>query len=307
MPSTRTATPFVSAVICTRNRPDKIGNAVASVLASDYPAFELVVIDQSTTDATQTVLEPVTQSDSRLRYFHVDESGLSRAYNSAIRRTEGEIIAFTDDDCIVPATWLRAIVDAFMADDEGDLLYGRVVPATDQQTELTPLLELPRPERLSRKDGFRVIGMGANFAARRRLFTGIGGFDEILGGGGPLCSSQDYDLAYRAYRAGSVILLRPEVSLSHDGRREEQDWPALLRNYGVGDGAFYSKHVRCGDVYALWLLTRRVSRQTFRTVYKRVLRRGGTGETTYLRGFFKGIRDGLKFGVDSNAKLYVQR
>jgi hypothetical protein len=75
----------------------------------------------------------------------------------------------------------------------------------------------------------------------------------------------------------------------------------------VGDGAFYSKHVRCGDVYALWLLTRRVSRQTFRTIYKRALRRGGTGETTYLRGFFKGIRDGLKFGVDANAKLYVQR
>src|SRR5437762_4081211 len=113
MPSTLTATPFVSAVICTRNRPDKIGNAVASVLASDYRSFELVVIDQSTTDATRTVLEPMAQNDPRLRYVHVDESGLSRAYNSAIRRTKGEIMAFTDDDCIVPATWLRAIVDAF--------------------------------------------------------------------------------------------------------------------------------------------------------------------------------------------------
>src|SRR3954468_15997508 len=133
MPSTRTATPFVSAVICTRNRPDKIGNAVASVLACDYPSFELVVIDQSSTDATQAVLAPITRSDSRLRYFHVDEAGLSRAYNSAIRRTDGEIIAFTDDDCIVPATWLRAIVDAFTADDEGDLLYGRVVPASGEQ------------------------------------------------------------------------------------------------------------------------------------------------------------------------------
>ena len=70
--------------------------------------------------------------------------------------------------------------------------------------------------------------MGANFAARRRLFDAIGGFDEILGGGGPLRSSQDYDLAYRTYRAGRVILLRPEVTLRHDGRREAEDWPALL-------------------------------------------------------------------------------
>ena len=103
-----------------------------------------------------------------------------------------------------------------------------------------------------------MFGMGANFAARRRLFTRVGEFDVILGGGGPLKSSQDYDLAYRTYRAGSVILLRPEVTLRHDGRREAEDWPALLTAYGIGDGAFYSKHVRCRDPYALWLLTRRL-------------------------------------------------
>jgi glycosyltransferase involved in cell wall biosynthesis len=307
MSSPRAHSPAVSAVICTRNRPDKIGKAVASVLASNYGRFDLTVIDQSTTDATERVLEDLARRDARLRYVHVDQTGLSKAYNTAIGRTTGEILAFTDDDCIVPVDWITRIVEAFESDDEGDLLYGRVVPASDVERNLTPLLEIPQPERLSRADGFKVFGMGANFAARRRLFSRIGGFDEILGGGGPLKSSQDYDLAYRAYRAGSVILLRPEVELAHDGRREHEDWPSLLRNYGVGDGAFYFKHVRAGDVYALWLLVFRVTQQFARSVWKRARRRGGDGERTYLEGFFSGIRDSCKFDVDRRGRLYRAR
>ena len=119
----------VSAVICTRNREDKIGTAVASVLASDYPSFDLTVIDQSTTDATRKVVEPMAAADPRLRYVHVDEAGLSRAYNNGIRRTDGEILAFTDDDCIVAPDWLSTIVDAFAAEPDGDLIYGQVVAA----------------------------------------------------------------------------------------------------------------------------------------------------------------------------------
>jgi glycosyltransferase involved in cell wall biosynthesis len=298
--------PTVSAVICTRNRADKIAHAVASVLANDYPGFDLTIIDQSTSDDTHVALEPIMASDPRVRYIHSDQAGLSRAYNLAIRSTSGEVLAFTDDDCIVPTDWISSIVAAFAQDGEADLLYGRVVPITDEDADLTPLLGIERPERLSRRDGFKVFGMGANFAARRRLFSAIGGFDEILGGGAPLRSSQDYDLAYRTYRAGSVIVLRPEVSLRHDGRREAQDWPALLTNYGIGDGAFYAKHVRCYDPYALWLLLQRVALQTARTVWKRGRRRGGRGETTYLRGLFRGIRDGMKFDVDHRARLYVQ-
>jgi glycosyltransferase involved in cell wall biosynthesis len=307
MSSSRAESPAVSAVICTRNRPDKIGQAVASVLASDYARFDLTVIDQSTSDATQRVLDGIVQRDPRLRYLHVSQAGLSKAYNTAIGRTTGEILVFTDDDCIVPADWISRIVAAFQSDDEGELLYGRVVPASDVERNLTPLLEIPQPERLSRTDGFKVFGMGANFAARRRLFSRIGGFDEILGGGGPLKSSQDYDLAYRAYRAGSVILLRPEVQLAHDGRREQDDWPALLHNYGFGDGAFYSKHVRTGDVYALWLLVFRVIQQFARSVWKRARRRGGRGEQTYLYGFFCGVRDSFQFDVDRRGRLYRAR
>jgi hypothetical protein len=181
-----------------------------------------------------------------------------------------------------------------------------VVPAHPEGdgTALTPSLLISEPARLSRRDGFRVFGMGANFAARRRLFDAIGGFDEILGGGGPLRSSQDFDLAYRTYRAGRVILLRPEVTLRHDGRREAEDWPTLLLNYGIGDGAFYTKHVRCRDPYALLLLTRRLGRTGLSHLVQRARRRHGAGGS-YVRGMLVGIRESFDFGVDRDARLYT--
>jgi glycosyltransferase involved in cell wall biosynthesis len=296
--------PRISVVICTRNRSDKIGAAVESVLANDHPSFDLTIIDQSDTEATKEAILAVAAGDPRVSYYHVDEPGLSRAYNSGIRHSAGSLIAFTDDDCVAPTDWLELIETAFDGDPDADLLYGRVVakPTIAGAGAVTPTLEIPRAERLSRRDGFRVIGMGANFAARRRLFGLVGGFDEILGGGGPLRSSQDFDLAYRTYRAGSAIILRPEVVMVHDGMREAEDWPAVLRNYGIGDGAFYSKHVRCGDMYALFLLIRQIYRHTWRHLVKTVLRR--RGPTEYLSGIFIGVRDGFKFRIDRRQKCY---
>ena len=301
-------TPTASVVIPTRNRPDKIGHAVASVLANDYPDFDVTVIDQSTTSATEEVLRPLMLSDPRLRYVHVNERGASRAVQCRDRETTGNIIAFTDDDCIVPNRWIEHIVHVFESDDSSDMVYGCVRPASTagDDAELTPYCDIEAPERLSRSDGFRVFGMSANFAARRRLFSTIGGFDENLGCGGPLPGGEDFDLAYRTYRTGSVILLRPEVSVLHDGRRERSEWPTLIRNYGIGDGAFYSKHVRCGDGYAMLLLSRRLLNMGTRVVAKRLLRRRGD-ERLYLRGLLIGVREGLKFKVDRHARQYVSR
>jgi glycosyltransferase involved in cell wall biosynthesis len=297
----------ISTVICTRNREDKIGTAIQSVLANDYPSFDLTVIDQSTSDATRQVVEPMAATDSRLRYVHVDEAGLSRAYNNGIARTTGAILAFTDDDCVVAPDWLTSIANAFATEPDGDLLYGQVMAAGDTPEDIanTPALVIQTAERLSRRDGFKVFGMGANFSARRSLFSSIGGFDTVLGGGGELRSSQDYDLAYRAYRGGHVILLRPEVTLRHDGRRDSADWPALLRAYGTGDGAFYTKHVRCRDVYALWLLARRICGTTARWAYKTVVKRNKPEELHYVRGVLSGIRGSFGFKVNRAMRMYV--
>lgn len=297
----------VSAIICTRNRGDKIATAVRSVLDCDYPSFDLTIIDQSTDDLTREAVEKLATDEPRLRYVHSSEPGLSKAYNNGVARSTGEIVVFTDDDCIVDQDWISNIVAAFASDPEGDLLYGRVIAAGRDESDerLTPALHIGVPERLAKGEGFKVFGMGANFAARRRLFTKVGGFDEMLGGGGPLWSSQDYDLEYRAYQAGCVILLRPDVYVRHDGRREDEDWPRLLLAYGSGDGAFYMKHVRCRDMRALALLAGQLWRSGSRFIAKMVLLRGISPDRHYFRGLVRGARASFKYEVNRRTRLYV--
>jgi GT2 family glycosyltransferase len=147
--------------------------------------------------------------------------------------------------------------------------------------------------------------MGANFAARRRLFDRIGGFDEVMGGGGPLKSSQDFDFQYRAYVGGATVLLCPEVKVDHYGVRSGEQWPATLRAYGIGDGAFYFKHVRCGDLFALGLLVRRLGRLTARELLSRLgIRRRGSF-AIYLQSCFEGMRESLRYRVDRRRRLYL--
>lgn len=297
--------PHISAVICTRNRPDLIGSAVASVLANTAVSFDLLVVDQSDDARTGETVRGMMVDHPNLDYLHTSIAGLSRAYNIGVRETSGELLAFTDDDCIAPPNWLASIATAFEGDPEAEMLYGQVLlpESLADSADEVPTLPIPVRRRLGRSDRFQVYGMGANFAARRGLFARIGGFDEMLGGGGPLKSSQDFDFQYRAYLAGACVLLCPEVKVDHYGVRSRAEWPSTLRNYGFGDGAFYFKHVRCGDLYALMMLVRRLSRVAAREALNG-LRRKPT-MAPYLWSSLDGIRGSLQFSIDRRRRLYV--
>jgi GT2 family glycosyltransferase len=293
----------VSAVICTRGRPDLIGHAAGSVLASDHPSFELLVIDQSPDDSSERALDGF-RGDARLRYVHLDRVGLSAAYNTGIRLSHAPLLAFTDDDCIAPRDWLASTASAFERHPDVELLYGQTLTAPELRADpgVVPELPIRREEKLSKAHGFRVYGMGANFAMRRSLVERIGGFDEALGGGGPLRSSQDFDFQYRAYRAGAVCLLSPGVWVHHYGVRRGDEWTATMRAYGVGDGAFYLKHVRCGDLTALRLLLSRIVRLGLRELLNPIRRQ--PTQWPYLRSYLEGMRRSLRYEIDREKRLY---
>jgi GT2 family glycosyltransferase len=295
--------PSISVVMCTRNRADLIGQAVGSVLSSEHPSFELFVIDQSDSDATERALDAV-RDDPRLRYVHTERVGLSSAYNMGIGLAEGELLAFTDDDCMVPRDWLTSVENALESHPDVELLYGQVIlpEALRNADGVVPTLRIAEREVVTAQDGFQIRGMGANYAARASLFRRIGGFDEVLGGGGALRSSQDFDLQYRLYRAGGACLLEPTVQVDHYGLRTADQWPATLTAYGVGDGAFYMKHARCRDARALRLIGSKLAREATRAPWRIARRRGF--EVNYLRGFISGMIGSFRFRVDRQQRLY---
>lgn len=304
-----TPLPPISVVICTRDRPDTIGDALDSVLAQDYPDYEVLVIDQSRGDETARIVDEARARFSRLRSVRLRTPGLSRAYNAGVREATAELLAFTDDDVAAPPNWLRGIALAFAAHPTVGLLYGQVLVAPDLEERenrdgVTPALGIPRRRVLDREHGFQVFGMGANFAARRSLFARVGEFDEVLGGGGPLQSSQDFDFVYRVYKSGESTLLEPDVVVYHRGFRSHAEWPATMRSYGIGVGGFCFKHVRLGDPYAAWLLCRFLAQGVARFGKRVLTRRQVAEQWAYLSNIVTGMRRSLRFSIDRRHRLY---
>jgi glycosyltransferase involved in cell wall biosynthesis len=298
----------IAVCICTSDRPEPLEPALRSVLNQSRRAYEVLVIDQSDGDATARLVTALQANEPRLRYIHVTRKGLSRAYNTALASTSAELLAFTDDDCVAAPSWLEAIARCFAEEPDTGIVYGQVLmpPELEARENVdgnTPVLPIERRRRMSRRDGYKVFGMGANFAARRSVLQGLGGFDEVLGGGGPLQSAQDFDLSYRAFRRDQVILLAPEVVVHHFGFRSTADWPRVMRSYGIGVGGFYGKHLRLRDMYATRLFAGFLVRQTARAA-KRTIGRRGNLDWAMLYHTLVGFQHSFRYSINRKDMLY---
>lgn len=303
----------ISVVICTRNRPDTIGQAVETVAGCDFSGFDIHIMDQSTDTKTQEIVGALSEryaSKCDIVYHHLAKAGLSAAYNAGIRTTTGDLIAFTDDDVTVPSDWLSQIKATFDADADAELLYGQVCIPESVIPELQngnhiPVLVFEEAKRFVPTEPYEPFGMGANMAIRRRLIERVGGFDEAMGGGGTLRSSQDHDFAYRTHRFGGTIALAPKVKVDHYGIRSEDQWPGTLMAYGFGDGAFYGKHIRCGDKRLVLTFAKLLIKFRLREVQRRL------GKTPFKpdlhgRNLMAGYRAGLAFDIDPKYRLYQE-
>ncbi len=291
----------ISTIICTRNRADSLTNTLASVLAED-PA-EVVIIDQSDDGATEALVKSI--GDDRLKYVFSSVAGLSKAYNTGIQNATSELLAFTDDDCVVPQGWLSQVRRAFEAHPEASMIYGQVLAG---EMELAPGAYIPEFRiahewKVLPRGPVTVAGMGANFCARRQALIDVGGFDEALGGGGKFSSSQDFDLEYRMWRAGHPVVFTPDVVVLHYGARTRDEWPRTAHAYGIGDGAFYLKHARCRDGVAARLLVTKLAKEATTPFYRFVRRKPYSGE--YASGFIRGMAKSFRHPVDRRTRRYA--
>ena len=260
-------------------------------------------MDQSTDDSTQRVVRTLAAQHAEhttIVYHHLEVAGLSRAYNAGFRATTSQIVACTDDDVIVHRDWIRAIERAFATDDRLGALYGQV-KCPESLRDVGPEMIVPAltwTERLRlfhTERNYKVWGMGANMAIRRRAFDAIGGFDELMGGGAPLRSSQDFDFSLRLYRGGWAVLLDPDVQVDHYGARRADQWSATEEAYGIGDGAFYGKHVRCRDLMALRMLVKVMSQCVAKSAYHSIRQRKVVPLSVYAKSLVTGLRGRCPF------------
>ncbi|ADH85172.1 glycosyltransferase family 2 protein [Desulfurivibrio alkaliphilus] len=237
--------PPVSVIIPTYNRADFLDGAMASVLAQNYPCFELLVVDDGSRDQTAEVVaawqrrlaaktdEPADSSvDSRpgeamtrllpapgsrpsLRYLRQENRGPAAARNLGIKEARHDLLAFLDSDDRWRPGKLAAQAGAMAARPEFLLSHTEEIWwRNGRRLNQKKRHRKQGGELFARSLELCVIGM-STVMARRRLFEAVGMFDENL----PCC--EDYDLWLRLTARHPVLYLEQPLTEKHGGRPDQ--------------------------------------------------------------------------------------
>ena len=188
-------TPSVSVLIPAFNEERTIAASLASVLASDYPRFEVIVIDDGSTDATGAAVGPFL-ADPHLRYLRQKNYGKAAALNHGAASATGEIILFTDADSVFERDTLRAGV-AYFVDPEVGAVSGNDTPLEprgplQKMLVVTSHIGTGFVRRALSMIGVLPIISGNLGLVRAELLRQVGGFREIWG--------EDLELTFRLHR-----------------------------------------------------------------------------------------------------------
>ncbi|MDX2028145.1 MAG: glycosyltransferase [Alphaproteobacteria bacterium] len=186
LPEPRFPSPAVSVIMPVWNRGALVVDAIRSVQAQRFTDWELIIVDDGSTDNTPETIATFT-SDARIRYVSQPHAGQSTARNHALRLSKGALIAYLDSDNVWYPGFLAGAVSVFATDPSCDCAYGAMVTEAHLPEGQRILFEKFSRKKLRRRN---FIGM-STFIHRRSLYERHGGFDEALR------SLEDWDLVLR--------------------------------------------------------------------------------------------------------------
>lgn len=281
----------ITVVVCTANRASDLAfmlREFAKVRIPPRTTVDLLIIDNASTDNTRAVVEEARKFlHLPVNYEYEPRKGSGHARNCGVARATGEIIAWTDDDCIVSEDWLYSIIAHFQSKDAPDLLGGRIelFDKTHYPISVKTSAIVERMDLLSFPGG---VLLSCNMAFHRRLIDRIGDFDARFGAGASLRGGEDADFVYRAYNAGCKVVYFPDVVVYHHHKRVTRGQVARSRRgYAFSDGAFLTKHIFAGDYHAFRWLYWRVAHSVAK-IFERPLTRNTLIEASMLVSMLHG-------------------
>jgi len=264
--------PFISVVVCTRDRPEQIKKCLNRLAGQQYPRFEVVVVDNApTSDALRNVVEstvvesPVVEGlggtagkGAEFRYCVEPRPGLSWARNAGIAAATSDIIAFLDDDDEPDEHWLAGVAAGFAKGERVGCVSGIVLPARLDNAVENLFEEIgghtkgrgfagetfSKSGRQSPLWPLPPFGVGANMAFRRAALDRIGGFDVALGAGTPTGGGEDTLAITMVMLCGYEVVYEPVALMWHHHRQDMASLNKQLHGYSVGLTAFYAALLR---------------------------------------------------------------
>jgi cellulose synthase/poly-beta-1,6-N-acetylglucosamine synthase-like glycosyltransferase len=243
LPMTASDAPLVSVLVPARNEEHRVlADSLRSILAQDYERFEVIAVNDRSTDATGVILETLAKSDDRLRVFEGEEPpagwlGKPYAMQQAYNHARGEWILATDADMIFDKAALRTAMDRTL-EGKGDAI--TLIPQFEASsfwervmipTWAWVLLIFTLVYRISNPKTQGAVGIGGFFLMRRTVLERVGGYealkDEVL---------EDVRLAEMMKRAGARLFTEyaPDLVSTRMYRNFGEMWECSTKNWFSG-------------------------------------------------------------------------
>ncbi len=225
--------PFVSIVVSFHNDSSFLRKCVESMLDLAYPPekFEIILVNDGSTDNSQeTITDLLAAHPTKVRLLSQADRGPAAGRNLGIQNAGGEIVAFTDPDCVIDQGWLTHHVGNYTSEEVGGV-EGRI--ETNWGQMLTPIRISPAGTRY----------VTANMSYRRDVLEKVGGFDERFRW------KEDDDLAYMVMGAGWKIVSDHEAVVFHPVRELSVHALVAQAMKFRYDALFYRKHRKVARSY----------------------------------------------------------
>ncbi len=224
--------PRVSVVVCTFNGARTLVQCLRSLLALDYPDYEVIVVDDGSTDETPALLAHFPE----IRIIRQDNQGLSRARNAGLQAATGSVIAFTDSDCFADRDWLTHLVYQLHRSGAAGVGGPNLTPQ-DGRLAACVAAAPGQPMHVLESDQTAEHIPGCNMAFRRAALEAINGFDPLFRQAG-----DDVDICWRLQQAGFWITFAPGAVVWHHRRATPRAYLRQQAGYGEAEALLRFKH-----------------------------------------------------------------
>jgi GT2 family glycosyltransferase len=223
--------PRISVVLCSYNGAKTIRDTLKGLLRLDYPAYEVMVIDDGSTDGTAAI--------TREYGFHListERRGLSSARNTGMQLAKGEIVAYIDDDAYPDRHWLTYLASVFQHTDHVGVGGPNLAPTTDGPIDDYVANAPGGPAHVLITDRKAEYIPGCNMAFRKATLQSIGGFDPRFRTAG-----DDVDACWRLQQRGWTLGFHPSALVWHHRRNSVRAYWQQQKGYGRAEAMLEQK------------------------------------------------------------------
>lgn len=230
--------PQISIVVASYNGEKHLRSCLSSLENLDYPNYEVLLIDDGSTDSTSELAKEFPS----VRYLRQDRAGLSAARNLGIQESQGNWIAFTDDDCVAPREWLKQAVSGKQGKPWDGVGGPNFIPASDGPVANAIHLSPGAPTHVLLTDEIAEHIPGCNMIFNKSALQSVGGFNTIFRTAG-----DDVDVCWRLQEAGYQIGFVGAAYVWHHRRDSISGYFKQQAGYGRAEAALERAHPNLFD------------------------------------------------------------